>query len=449
MPGQWGKSVTPFRFLRHSIILAACVAPLTVLTGCTEQAPEPVPGVVQQTHRRPNPTGADAPLAGLFQALDGLSQPGTAQVTILQLGDSHTANDSFAGAMRDRFQARFGNAGRGYLQPGIPFNWYRPHGIAVQAVGFTSLSSFHAADPGPFGIAATRAEASGPAQATLTLTDGTTLGSALVELRRQPGGGTVEIAADPKPPTSISTAGPDGVMFARVLLRPGATTLSLRALGDGPVRWQGWQVQSPNAGVSYDNLGYVGATVDIMDRWDWNQAGQEIARLHPAMIVIAYGTNEGFKPSLDPAAYAAGFAAKLAALRDAAPDATLLVLGPPDGQAARREHIIGKGRHRHAVPDPLPAGAIACDAHWYIPPHLGEVRALQQSAAAAAGAYWFDWSAPMGGACKMTDWAARTPPLGFPDHVHMHTEGYAITATVLFETLMHRFDRWRTMTSPR
>jgi hypothetical protein len=106
--------------------------------------------------------GRDAPLAGLFQALD---TAGTSPVTILQIGDSHTANDSFSGEMRARLQARFGNAGRGYLQPAIPFNYYRPAGVTVQADGFTKITSFSNDSSGPFGIAAVRAHADGPPSA--------------------------------------------------------------------------------------------------------------------------------------------------------------------------------------------------------------------------------------------------------------------------------------------
>ncbi len=426
-------------FAVRATILAGCVLPLTVLQGCTPpvEAPGLPPAAASHYHRRANPTGRDAPLAGLFQALNDQA---TAPVTILQIGDSHTANDSFSGQMRARFQARFGNAGRGYLQPGIPFKYYRPGAVSVQADGFTKITSYDNDSPGPFGIAAVRAHADGPAQATLTLTDGSSIASAFAELRTQPGGGAVQLLAPPAPPQTIPTAGNGAPLFTPFTVPAGATSLTIRALGNGPVDWLGWAIQRPTPGVIYANLGYPGATIDIMDRWDWNLVRQEIALLHPAMIVLAYGTNEGFKPSLDPAAYAANFAAKIQALRQAAPEATLLVLGPLDGQRA-----TPPVRRHHPAP-PMPPGATPCGAGWYIPPHLGEIRAIEQNAAASTGAYWFDWSAPQGGACGMMDWAAREPPLGGPDHVHLKTAGYAMTADVLFDTLMHAYDHWRATT---
>ena len=59
--------------------------------------------------------GPEAPLLPLYREL--AFNP---NVAILQIGDSHTANDSFSGRMRELFQARFGDAGRGVLPPGVP-----------------------------------------------------------------------------------------------------------------------------------------------------------------------------------------------------------------------------------------------------------------------------------------------------------------------------------------
>ena len=53
--------------------------------------------------------------------------------------------------------------------------------------------------------------------------------------------------------------------------------------------------------------------------------------------MLAFGTNEGFRDSTDPTAYAAAFAARLRELHAAAPGAALLVLGPPDAYRHRRK----------------------------------------------------------------------------------------------------------------
>jgi lysophospholipase L1-like esterase len=402
--------------------LLACIA----LASCATQPPQAP--VVAAPNRTP-PTGADAPLLPFFQALDGLAAPGAAPVTILQIGDSHTANDSFSSRMRDRLQQRFGSAGRGELQPGIPFRWYRPENISVQASGFTTFSSFRPQDQGPFGIAAVRQHAAQPADALLTVTNGPPVTTVDVELLTQPGGGTVQITAPGAPPRNFATNGAGNAEYATVQFPTGATSISLHTNGDGPVDWLGWSISSGTPGIFYANLGTPGATIDILDRWDPAILRMELARLHPALILFAFGTNEAFKPSFDPVSYQANYAAKLALLHQDAPGATIIAIAPPDGQRARTRR------------GPPPGDM--CDAKWGIPPYLAQVRAVQRVAAAQENAYFWDWSAAMGGPCAMARWADAVPQLGGPDHVHMRTAGYEITADVLFTKLMRAFDRYR------
>jgi len=427
-----GKTL-PWRFMQQMqkhLLRASLLASLAACTGPSTQPP----AFHIAAPRRAPPTGADAPLFGFFQALDRLSGPGAGSgappVVVLQIGDSHTANDSFASALRDRLQARFGNAGRGLLQPGIPFKWYRPESVSVAESpgGFTAISSFSTSTVGPFGIAAVRQHAAGPADATLTQTDGSSIGNAEIEFLAQPGGGSVEVAAPPAPPRLVVTNGTPGPVWVQLAPPPGTSTITVHAVGDGPVDWLSWSVLRGTPGVTFSNLGIPGASVGLLDRWDPGIAQAELAHVQPALVIVAFGTNEGFKPSLDSAAYEQDFEQHLAFLHAAAPAASLIVFGAPDGQRKRQRSV--------------PEGTV-CDARYAIPPHLPEVRALAREAAARQNAYYWDWSAAMGGECSMARWADANPPMGMPDHVHMRTPGYAITANVLFDTLMQAYDRYR------
>src|SRR5271169_1947649 len=75
-----------------------------------------------------------AALAPFFASLD--DKDAREPVRLLQIGDSHTANDSLSGRLRERLQARFGAAGRGWLPAGIPFKYYRPHLVGVSENGW-------------------------------------------------------------------------------------------------------------------------------------------------------------------------------------------------------------------------------------------------------------------------------------------------------------------------
>ena len=97
----------------------------------------------------PQLLSSPAALAPFFASLAALDdKEARAPVRILQIGDSHTANDSLSGRMRERLQGRFGAAGRGWLPAGIPFKYYRPHLVEVHETGWQ-----HVKPTDPAGVA--------------------------------------------------------------------------------------------------------------------------------------------------------------------------------------------------------------------------------------------------------------------------------------------------------
>jgi lysophospholipase L1-like esterase len=369
--------------------------------------------------------GTATPLLPLYRALSR-----TDPVVMLQIGDSHTANDSFSGRLRKLLQARFGDAGRGVLPPGVPYNWYRPARVTVESQGWSVVSSYHG-DAGPFGVTGLRQQAEGPAVMRLLADNPSDLNHAEIEVLRQPGGGTLEVELDGGSHATILTAAPalQAVWFA-LPRTPNSHTLTLRARGDGLVSVMAWNVTRGGPGVIYANLGTPGATAELLDTWDAAMLHQDLAHLAPSLIVLAFGTNEGFIDSTDLDAYAAHFAARLRALHTAVPGAALMVLGPPDAY-----------RRRNSDNTPPACG----DPNWTEPSNLAPIRAMQRSIAAQEDAYFWDWQAAMGGPCSMLRWAATDPPMAAPDRVHLFTPGYQATAEILFHAIMAGYDRYRAL----
>ncbi len=137
-------------------------------------------------------------LQPFFLALSALEQKRSPRpVRIMQIGDSHTANDAFSGRMRERLQARFGAAGRGWLPAGIPFKYYRPALVTVSETGWRHLRPGDGPDSEPLGIDAIAALASDPsAQMTLTSTEAEGFDRLAVEVVTAPHGAPLTVRID-------------------------------------------------------------------------------------------------------------------------------------------------------------------------------------------------------------------------------------------------------------
>lgn len=368
-------------------------------------------------------------LAPFFAALDGgaAHQP----VRILQIGDSHTANDSLSGRIRQRFQARFGAAGRGWLPAGVPYKYYRPQFVSVGESGWTHVKPNDHAGVA-LGLDAVAAE-SEPRNAVMTIasTEPAGFDRFAVEYLTQPNGSAFTVSADGAAPVRVSTASAVTAItrFDRPLDRP-ARQVELRAEGRPPIVLLGWDVERDDRGVIYENHGTIGATVGLLDQMTPEAVSFELTDRHPALLVVAFGTNEGFDDSLDLTRYAGRFAENVQALRRAAHGVPVLILGPPDGN--RLDHGCV------AVPC---GGDDPCA--WHEPLKLGSVRDIERRAAAENGwAYW-DWFGAMGGTCSIDRMSRANPPLAMPDHVHLSTPGYEAMADLLFGDLMRAYETWK------
>ncbi len=375
--------------------------------------------------------GPAGPLLPLYRALTGL-ETGTrsAPVVVLQIGDSHTANDSFSGRLREQFQSRFGDGGRGVLHPGVPFRYYRPDRVAATSTHWAVERVGRS--PGPVGIAAMRQHGGKGAAMTLSAPDPTDLTDVSLEFLFQPGGGSVDVATETGWQKRISTDA--ATTEARwVPLPKGASggELTVSAVGDAPVDMLGWSAERGQPGAIVANLGTIGATVDIVGRMDPALVRQELAHIAPSVILLAFGTNEAFDDGTDAASYRDRFEQSVRLLREAAPAAAIVILGPPDSAKHTRKGFRGHTK--------------CGDPRWEEPRPLSLVRDAQRDIASGEGLFFWDWQAAMGGACSMNRWATDKPPMAAADHVHLLRPGYQATAEALFQVLMEGYDKYKAL----
>lgn len=436
--------------------LVAFIAGATAqgMAAAGQQAPGPGPALVVPPAlvRDGIAAAASAPeLAKLRKRLDDLKAGRVTRVTVLQIGDSHTSADHFSGRLRARFQAQFGNAGRGQLAPGVPAIFWRPTHVHATQTGawevFTSNKDGH--EPLPYGLSGyvLRGKAAGDAM-TLTVSDeGSRFATAVIGFYRRPDGGSFSVAVDGVALAVLSTEGPAGAYVRHTLAVPGGRgrQLLLRLTGTGSVDLGEWAIYRRTPGVEFVSHGFVGAQVTLMERWNEAVVAQQLADLDPSLILLVFGTNEGFARKDRLATYASRLDARVAALARDAPNAAIVIVAAPDANRIPKYCAGGVAAH-----ESKPCRSLTEEerehygemlvredkdlCRWHTPASYWIVRAAQQQVAQARGAYWWDWAADQGGFCAASAWYAQG--LAQKDRVHLKREGAWRSADRLYVQLV-------------
>jgi lysophospholipase L1-like esterase len=358
-----------------------------------------------------------APLAPLRRQLQELSSGRRRQpVHIVQFGDSHTASPFLVPRLRELFQARYGAVGPGLLPPGTGPRYTRLSLAQAEQLGqwdgSTALRT-----PGPFSLPGYRLRGQGAgSRLVLRSTEPEGFDRFRLEVLIQPGGGSFRLLAEGQQSGALPT---NATHSRRVALpyEPGRRQqeIALELLGDGPVELLGWALERRGPGVLVEGFGINGATLDLLSNMDQGMLEAGLRERQPALVILAFGTNEAVSPSLTAGQYAAQLTERVRAIKSFAPGAGIMLMGAPD--AARRR---GRGN--------------GCDA-WMPFPGLPAVREAQRSVAAAQNLAFWDWSRLTGGTCGLHAGTLRNPRLVQDDHVHFTADGYRATAERMFDFL--------------
>ncbi len=187
-----------------------------------------------------------------------------------------------------------------------------------------------------------------------------------------------------------------------------------------------WRLQGRFEGrdIQLSAHGVVGGTLNGMAGREPLFDPEEAA---PDLVVIAYGTNEGFDDLLDHRAYEAMLRGQIERVRRTAPGAAILVLGAP-------EAMRGDG-----------GGGCAGDLEqrWKAPDGLSVVRDVQHRVAAWTGVAFWDWRGRMGGVCSAFALAQGGAPLMRGDHVHFTGPGGDWIGGLLAADIIAAYDQLR------
>ncbi|AEI37667.1 SGNH/GDSL hydrolase family protein [Zymomonas mobilis] len=285
-----------------------------------------------------------AALAPFFSKLEAYRRGnGVKPLHILQIGDSHTAGDSISGAWRFILQDRYGSGGRGVLAPGIPYKGYIAHGVHVSMSDGWNIGSIfgshYSSDIPPVGVSGFNLTShKNGAQISLDSGVQESFDRFMVCGLAQPGAGVAVISM--------------GGQFQRVdfnssWLHPQCVTLTSDmpqvhadvVAADGPITLTSWASFRDNGGIALSNLGVVGSQLIHLQRSSDQVVSAELKVYHPDLIVLAFGTNEGFAPFFDPTAFEAVLRAQVSRLRRLSGDVPILMLGAPDASSRRDEML--------------------------------------------------------------------------------------------------------------
>ena len=351
-------------------------------------------------------------------------EPG-AVTRILHYGDSTIASDYVSGTMRRRLQARFGDAGHGFILIANPWEWYFHNDVLHASDGEWKASRLAGpvAPDGMYGLGGVSFTSYGGGVAwfgTATRGDfGRHVSRFDLYYLEQPGGGDVELGVRGAPPERLSTRGDAKVSRVRsVHVDDGEAKLTVRALGGGPVRLFGVALERDQPGVVYDALGSHAAMAVYWQRQDRAHWKDQLALRAPALVVFQYGTNESDLWKLDRDEYEQALAGLIDELREAAGGASILVVAPLDRAEDRDGRLVTKRV-------------------------ILDLVAIQKRVALAHGAAFWNTFEAMGGEGSMARWVKARPQLGGGDLTHPTPLGAEVLGDVLSDALVAAFQRWK------
>jgi lysophospholipase L1-like esterase len=445
---------------QHRGFVIRCVTPiafglgLALLPFSGRLYAEPTGNGVQAVPARPAEAPAIATERKLVSAGNGERETHQDKgITILQLGDSHTADDYFTGEVRRRLQARYGNGGPGYFVAGCPHPAIH-HSIikASCTTGWTYASILKKQPLTPFSLSGFAASATTTGE-SISISGTTAMPYDRIEIdtRTGPGRGEIEVSidnvvrlrqslvAETEAPLTLSINSPALTGSTRRLIRR-LRDLSIKVTEGGLIDVGGVGIFDRSVGVSVSNVGFSGATVGIFDKFDAGVLESELKRLAPDIVILSFGTTEGFHDDIDLDEYRARYLRTLGRIRAALPAAKLVMILPSDAQ---RLPSGCAAEAAQAICDPQMSETEVRDSDrvcvWKKPPKLDPIRETERDIAQQEKITVWDWSMLMPKSCGAHIWA-RGRHLMTGDHVHFTPIGYKTSADEFMKVLLPLVD---------
>jgi len=367
-----------------------------------------------------DPTGLG--MRAFYQALEKTARGDKGAITrVGHYGDSNIATDLITSTIRENLQARFGDAGHGFVLAAKGYIPYKHRGVrqASNPEDWEVREVVRRQDrSGRYGYGGVQSRAQRGSWARVGTAKRGDVGANAYRFHiyyaEQPRGGKFSVRLDNGDRETVSTKAEvfgDGVYSIEA--PDGPHQIELRYARGGPVSFYGVAIERDGPGVVYDSIGLVGARANRLLNYDKAHIKNQLSLRGVSLIVLGFGGNEASDERTEDAFYE-DYVRVLRRMRQGREDLGCLVFAPLD-QATRR---LGRIRTLPTIPLIVEA---------------------QRRAAFDSGCAFYDTWQAMGGEDAMRHWYNAQPRLAMGDFRHATPAGYQIIGNMFYKALLAGF----------
>jgi hypothetical protein len=367
-----------------------------------------------------DPTGRG--MRAFYESLEKTARAEKGAITrVGHYGDSSIATDLITSTVRENLQARFGDAGHGFVLAAKGYIPYKHRGIRQSSnpESWDVREVVRRQDRnGRYGYGGVQSRARRGAWARVGTAKRGDVGKNAsrfdIYYETQPRGGKFSVRLDRGERQIVSTKADtigDGVYSIEA--PDGPHSIEFRYARGGPVYFYGVVVEREGPGVVYDSLGLLGARANRLLNYDKSHIKAQLEQRGVNLLVLGFGGNEASdnRPEED---FYEDYLQVLLRMHQGREDLSCLVFAPLD--QARRH----RGRIRTLLTIP-------------------RIVTAQRRAALDSGCAFYDTWRAMGGEDAMRRWYKARPRLAMGDFRHATPAGYEVIGNMFYKALLAGF----------